>query len=185
MFWVLTIAFVVSNFAVVTVTVHLIPYLTDHGWAATTAAAAVGWIGAMQLLGRVFFAPIAAWLGHRWVTASVFVVQAIALAQLALIAHMPSLLPMIVLLGAANGMNTLARASTLAEIFGPRHYGSISGAVALGSNGARAAGPVGASLLVVALGGYEAVFWTFAAALVLVGLVVLATPAHAPPGGGE
>ena len=184
-FWVLTIAFVVSNFAVVTVTVHLIPYLTDHGWAATTAAAAVGWIGAMQLLGRLVFAPVAAWLGHRWVTATVFVVQALALAQLALIAHMPSLLPMIVLLGAANGMNTLARASTLAEIFGPRHYGSISGAVALGSNGARAAGPVGASLLVVALGGYEAVFWTFAGALVLVGLVVLATPAHAPPGGGE
>jgi len=63
--------------------------------------------------------------------------------------------------------------------------GSISGAVALGSNGARAAGPVGASLLVLALGGYEAVFWTFAAALVLVGLVVLATPAHAPAGDGE
>jgi MFS family permease len=184
-FWVLTVAFVVSNFAVVTVTVHLIPYLTDRGWAATTAAAAVGWIGAMQLLGRVFFAPVAAWLGHRWVTASVFVVQAIALAQLALIAHMPSLVPTIVLLGAANGMTTLARASTLAEIFGPRHYGSIAGAVALGSNGARAAGPVGASLLVLALGGYEAVFWTFAGALVVVGLVVLATPAHAPAGDGE
>ncbi len=49
--------------------------------------------------------------------------------------------------------------SSIAEIFGARHYGAISGAVALGAHGARAVGPVGASLLVVALGSYERVFW--------------------------
>jgi len=80
------------------------------------------------------------------------------------------------MLGAANGMSTLARASSVAEIFGPRHYGAISGAMALGANGARAVGPVGASLLVIALGAYERLFWAFAAALVVVSLTVLATP---------
>ncbi len=60
---------------------------------------------------------------------------------------MRTLVPFIVLQGAANGMATLARATSLAEIFGARHYGAIAGAVALGSNGARAVGPVGASLL--------------------------------------
>src|SRR5437016_3842610 len=83
--------------------------------------------------------------------------------------------PMAVMLGAANGMATLARATTIAEIFGPRHYGSISGAIALGANGARALAPVGAALLMVALGGYERVFWLLATSLVVAGLGVIVT----------
>jgi len=174
-FWTLTIAFVVSNFATISVTVHLIPYLTARDWSVTAAAAAVGWIGAMQLPGRLFFAPVAAWVGHRWVTAAVFLAQGLALAQLALIERMPSILPIILMLGASNGMSTLARASTVAEVFGSRHYGSIAGAIALGANGARAIGPVGASLLFVAIGTYERVFGVLAAALLVVaaGVAVL------------
>jgi len=89
---------------------------------------------------------------------------------------------MIVVLGAANGMGTLARATTLAEVFGSGHYASIGGAVALGANGARAAGPLGASLLYLALGGYRPVFWTLAGALVVVGagVAVAAREARAP-----
>ena len=75
--------------------------------------------------------------------------------------------------GAANGMATLARASSLAEIFGARNYGAISGAVAMGANGARAVGPVGASLLLLAFGSYPAVFWALAASLVAAGGAVL------------
>ena len=184
-FWVLTIAFVVSNFATISVTVHLIPSLAARGWSVTAAAAAVGWIGAMQLPGRVFFAPVAAWVGHRWVTAAVFLVQGLALAQLALVAQMPSVIPLIVMLGASNGMSTLARASTIAEIFGSRHYGSIAGAVALGANGARAIGPVGASLLFVALGAYERVFWVLAGALAVVAVGVATIEARTAGGGGH
>ena len=84
-------------------------------------------------------------------------------------------------LGAANGMSTLARASSIAKIFGPRHYGAIAGEVALGANGTRATGPVGASLLVVTLGGYEPVFWLLAGALVVVSLAVVATDPEAGP----
>jgi len=182
-FWVLTIAFVVSNFATISVTVHLIPYLAARGWSVTAAAAAVGWIGAMQLPGRVFFAPVAAWVGHRWVTAAVFLVQGLALAQLALVAQMPSVIPLIVMLGASNGMSTLARASTTAELFGARHYGAIAGAVALGANGARAIGPVGASLLFVALGAYERVFWVLAGALAVVAVGVATIEARNAGGG--
>jgi MFS family permease len=174
-FWVLAGAFVVGNFATISVTVHLIPYLADRGYSPTVAAVMIGWMGAMQLPGRLLFAPVAARLGHHWLTASIFLVQAAALAQLALATRLPTLVPMIVLLGAANGMATLARATTIAEIFGPRHYGSISGAMALGANGARAVGPVGASLLRVALGDYEAVFWTLTGGLALAGLGVLLT----------
>ena len=70
-------------------------------------------------------------------------------------------------------MSTLARASSVAEVFGRRHYGSISGAIAIGANGSRALAPVGAALLQVWLGGYAHVFWALAGSLVLAGLAVL------------
>ena len=174
-FWVLAVAFVVGNFATVSVTVHLIPYLADHGYAATTAALMIGWMGAMQLPGRLFFVPVAAWLGPRWVAAGVFATQGAALVQLPLVHVIPTLVPFVMMFGAANGMSTLARASSIAQIFGSRHYGTISGAVALGANGARAVGPVGASLLVLALGAYERLFWVLAVALGVVSVAVLLT----------
>jgi MFS family permease len=174
-FWVLALAFVVGNFATVSVTVHLIPYLADRGYTATVAALMIGWMGAMQLPGRLFFVPVAAWLGPRWVAAGVFAVQGAALIQLPLLRVLPSLAPFVMMFGAANGMSTLARASSMAQIFGPRHYGTISGAVALGANGARAVGPVGAALLVVALGSYERLFWALAASLAVVSVAVLLT----------
>jgi MFS family permease len=172
-FWVLAAAFFVANFATNAVTIHLIPYLSDRGYSPTVAAVMIGWMGAMQLPARLLFAPVASRFGHRAVTGVIFFVQAASLAQLALAAELPTLVPMVVMLGAANGMATLARATIIAEIFGPRHYGAIAGAVALGSNGARAIAPVGAALLMVALGGYERVFWLLAASLVVAGLGVM------------
>src|SRR6185369_9516098 len=181
-FWVLSAAFVVANFATTSVTVHFIPYVTERGWSVTSAAAAMAWIGAMQLLGRILFAPIASRFGHREITAAVFLVQALALAQLALLAYLPSVIPLVVFLGASNGMATLARATIVAEIFGAANYGSISGAMSVGSTMARAAGPVASSLLLAALGGYPVVFWLLAASLVIAGGGVMLTQAEVAAG---
>jgi len=166
-------AFFVGNFTTNSVTVHLIPYLSPRGYSPTLAASMIGWMGAMQLPARLVFGPITARFGHGAVTAMIFFVQAAALVQLALAGRLPTLAPMVIMLGAANGVSTLARATMIAERFGPRHYGSISGAVALGANGARALAPVGAAMLQVAAGGYERVFWLLAASLVIAGTGVL------------
>jgi MFS family permease len=172
-FWVLALAFFVGNFSTAAVSVHLIPYFVDRGYTATVAAAVIGWMGAMQVPGRLLFVPISAWLGARWMVASVFFGQAVGLAQLPLISAIGTALPFILVMGGSNGMSTLSRATSLAQIFGARHYGAISGAVALGANGARAVGPVGASLLLLSLGDYPSVFWVLAATLVLASLAVL------------
>lgn len=178
-FWVLAIAFFVGNFSTAAVSVHLIPYFVDRGYTATIAAAVIGWMGAMQVPGRLLFVPISAWLGGRWMVASVFFGQAVGLAQLPLISAIGTAIPFILVMGASNGMSTLSRATSLAQIFGARHYGAISGAVALGANGARAVGPVGASLLLLALGDYPSVFWVLAATLVVASLAVLIAGAGA------
>jgi MFS family permease len=171
-FWVLMVAFFVGNFATAAITTHLIPYLVEHGYSAAVAAAVIGWTGAMQLPGRMLFVPIAARLGARTMVSAVFLAQALGLGQLPFLVRLGTLVPFIVLQGAANGMATLARASSLAEIFGSRNYGAIGGAIALGANGARAVGPVGASLLLVVLGSYVSVFWALAASLVLAAVLV-------------
>jgi MFS family permease len=178
-FWVLALAFLVGNFATVSVTVHLIPYLGSYGYGAAFAAAVIGWMGAMQLLGRILFVPIASRLGSRAMAAAIFFAQAAGLLQLSLLAWLPSVLPVILLMGSANGMSTLARATMVSDIFGRRHYGSISGAIAMAANGARALGPVGASILYLALGTYERLFLALAGSMVLAGLAVLATPTDA------
>ena len=146
-FWALSVAFAASAFASVTVTVHMIPFLAQHGYAATYAAAAVGWIGAMQIPGRLVFVPISAWVGRRAVTGSVFLVQAAGMALLPFVGRLPTLIPAILLLGAGNGMATLARPAAVADVFGRRYYASVNGAIGTGSNGARALAPVGAALL--------------------------------------
>lgn len=173
-FWVLAVAFVISNLATLSVTVHLIPYLVERGYSAAIAAAAIGWMGAMQLPGRMFFVPIARWLGARAVSAGVFLMQGVGIAAVTLVG-LAGIAPVIVIFGAANGMGTLARATIVADIFGRRHYGSISGALSLAASSARAIGPVGSSLLVLGLGGYDTMYWTFAAALAAIGVVVLMT----------
>ncbi len=177
-FWVLGLAFLASNFTTNAVTVHLIPYLSERGYSPTLAAAMIGWMGAMQLPARVVFGPLVARFGHRTLTVGIFIFQSVALAQLALVRRLGTLAPMVVMLGSANGMATLARATTIAEIFGPRHYGSISGAIALGANGARAIAPFLAALLQVWLGGYEPVFWLLAGALALAALGLLVAPSR-------
>jgi MFS family permease len=179
-FWVLAAAFFVNNFMVNSVTVHLIPYLSERGYSPTVAAVMIGWMGAMQVPARLVFAPMATRFGHHGMTTAIFFVQATGLAQLALAAKLPTLIPMVVMLGGANGMSTLARATIIAELFGPRHYGAIAGAIALAANGARAIGPVGAAFLQSALGGYEPVFWIMTAALVAAGVAVLATKGAGP-----
>jgi MFS family permease len=174
-FWVLSAAFFVSNFVTAALSTHLIPYLAGRGYSPTIAATVMGWMGAMQLPGRVLFVPIAAWLGARWMLAAVFLAQALGIGQLPLLGVIGTIVPFVGLQGAANGMATLARATSLAEIFGSRHYGAIAGAVALGANGARAIGPVGASLLWVGLGSYPAVFWALGASLIVAAVAVLTT----------
>ncbi|MGH7401444.1 MAG: MFS transporter [Candidatus Rokuibacteriota bacterium] len=172
-FWALAVAFAIGNFSTTAVTLHLIPYMVAHGRSAVAMAAAIGWMGAMQIPGRLLFVAVTRRFGALGVTMAVFLAQAAGLGLVALAPSLPGgLFLMIAVLGAANGMGTLARATTLAEVFGPAHYASIGGAVALGANGARAAGPLGASLLYLALGGYRPVFWTLAGALVVVGAVV-------------
>jgi len=151
----------VSNFATAAVTTHLIPFLVDRGYAPATAAAVIGWTGAMQLAGACCSCRSPRGWARGWMVAAVFVAQALGIAQLPLRARR-TLVPFI-----------SCRARPTAWPPWPAHLPGRDlrraqlrcdlRAVALGANGARAVGPVGASLLLLGLGSYPAVFWALAA----------------------
>jgi hypothetical protein len=103
----------------------------------------------------------------------VFLLQAAAVLVLALNTGTSGLLTFTCLFGLGNGMATILRASTLAELYGPERFGRVSGIVALFSTPARAAGPVAASLAYSGLGGYRPVFGGLALSLVVAAAIVL------------
>ena len=74
-------------------------------------------------------------------------------------ASLPILLGFVLLYGAGLGLYTIVRATTPAELFGRDNFGALNGALAAPSLFARAAGPIGASLVVTASGSYMAAVW--------------------------
>ena len=166
----IAVAFALSAMTSTAISVHLVPLLRERGYGPTFAGAAMGILGLMALPGRLIFTP----LGGRWsraaVTAAIFALSATALTTLLASHGQLGVWLFVALFGAGFGAITPARAALLAETFGAGSYAEISGVVVLAISVARAAAPVGASVLYstsrdLPLRGYDAV---------LLGLVVLA-----------
>jgi predicted MFS family arabinose efflux permease len=101
-------------------------------------------------------------LGRSALPAAVFGLGAAALVLLARARGDWAAIVFAIAFGASNGMATLLRATLVADLWGRERYGSVLGAISAPFNLARAAAPVGASLL-VALGGYTTLLWILAA----------------------
>lgn len=161
-FWLLAAAFFLGTLSQAALYVHLIPYLAERGYGLGSAATVTGLIGASQVLGRVVVTLLEGRLPREAVTAGIFALQAAALIVLILSRSSLGVLAFVVPFGAASGAVTIARASAVAEFYGPEHYGSIGGVVGMFVTGARTLAPVGASAMSAALGGYAPIFWALA-----------------------
>jgi len=145
-FWLLTAAFVLGSGVSVAAGVHFIPYLLEQGHPAAVAASLAGAIGLMQLPGRIVFAPLGRLLPRRWLSAGMLALQGGSVLLLAGTPSLGRLVGFVVVFGMANGMLTLARATTVAELYGSAHYGRISGLMAFWITLARAGGPSAVAL---------------------------------------
>lgn len=170
----LTLGFCLAFFVNVAVTVHLIPFLLDRGFGAGFAATAAGLVGLLALPGRLIFTPLGDRVPRRLVTAAIFAVQALALVVLVLGRSTAGVFLFVTLFGLGFGAITPARAALVADLYGTRHYGSISGVLALFVTVARALAPVTVGLVYTAFGRYEPVFWSLIALGALASAVVLA-----------
>ncbi len=162
-FWLVTAAFVLSTLCTGVVFVYLVPYLITRGYPAHVAATAVGVIGLIALPGRLVLTPLGDWLPRGRLTAGLFLSQTVAVLILLVGRGDLGVIGFVVLFGAGFGAISPARAALVAEYFGPAHFGSINGMVALALNLARAIAPVGAGIVIEATGGYQPTWWILAA----------------------
>lgn len=159
-FWLLGVSFTANSFVTAAISVHVIALLGERGLTASDAVWLGALIGPMQFSGRLMEFLFgkrlpAAGLG----TLTVLLLPASLLLLMVAGASFPALLGFVLLYGAGLGLYTIVRATTPAELFGRENFGALNGALAAPSLFARAAGPIGASFVVTASGGYGAALW--------------------------
>lgn len=159
--------------------VLLIPLLIERGYSGSFAATSAGIVGISQLPGRVIFGA----LGRSMAPASLLTgiyATAIAAAAVLLVADAAAvIITGAVLLGASNGMSTLAHGTLLGDRYGTDRYGTIGALSALFVTLAMALAPVIAATLPVALGG--SLDLVLIAAMALSGLAAIAAIASYGP----
>ena len=177
-FWLLSMAFALSNLSAIALAVHLLPYLTQQGYAPAFAALTASVLGGSQIPGRLIFGPLGSRLSLRIITAILF---AMMMAGLFTLLMAPT--GWLMLLGAAvfgmgSGASSPARAALIGEFYGIGNYGTINGVMALVLTIARAGAPVAMGLLYTWTGGYTAVFWVLilSAAGATVGILATRKP---------
>jgi len=162
-FYLLCAAFTANALVFSAMSVHMIAMLNAKGLTSVQAAFIGAMVGPMQVAGRVvemLFGRLVSpskvgfiAMGLLPVSLALFLVADGTVATLALFA---------LLYGTGNGVMTIVRGTIPAELYGRLHYGAINGAMASPVLVSKAVGPLAASLLLAAVGGYGGVIATLA-----------------------
>lgn len=153
-FWKLALAFSANVFIFSALAAHLIPLLRVLGHSASTAVLLAALVGPMQVAGRIGERTLARDRAPQVVGRFVFATLPFGLLALALLGTRAWAVALFcVLYGMSNGVLTIIRGTLPRALFGPRHYGAITGALAAPSLLSKAAGPlIGAAILSGAAG---------------------------------
>lgn len=122
---------------------QLIPWLQAAQVPDTTIVGAIAFMGPLQVAGRFFLATRGAAFSSLRV--GVFAMAGLVLAVVLLLTLPPTLLWLSLfagILGLGNGMLTIVRGTTVAEIFGRERYAEINGALSAPSVLAKASAPL-------------------------------------------
>lgn len=148
----LTAAAVLEGVAVTAVAVHLVAYLRDDGVGPTSAAAASGAIGALQVAGRILMTRQARRFGLARVAATIVAGQAVGVVALFAFPAGVGVVLFVLLFGAGFGVMTLARPALLGTFVGPEVFASVSGAQTAAITAGRVAAPIAAGSVIAAQG---------------------------------
>ena len=138
----LTVAFTLSVGAMSAAIVHLIPYLTDHGWTDVRAAVAGGLIGVTQVAARVVFGAVAERIAPSRLALGVLLVPVAGVVALAVSGGGHLAWVAVALLGVGQGTATLLRPLVLSQRLPAAAYGRGSASSAAWSTVARAVSPL-------------------------------------------
>jgi MFS family permease len=154
-FWLLTASFTLHAFVIAALWAHVMPAFAARGVSEVATLAVLVWIGPAQVAGRLMYAWLARERSLRGVGLASLLSIALAFALFAWSAQPAALLLFALLFGAGNGVLTIVRGGLIPQYFGRSHVGRIGGALSAVSLMARAAAPLAAAWLLLALPGYR------------------------------
>jgi MFS family permease len=175
-FWVLTWAYGLALVGSAVVSAHQIAYLVSRDYGGFLAATVAGSLGLASLPGRFFLNLLSARVPPQTVLAGTLLVQAAGTLMLILAPSAPWLLVYVVLYGAAFGVLSPLRAQIMADHFGKRAYGAITGIQGIPLALCQAAGPLIAGWLFDRLHHYDLAFWFCVGGFVLAALLIGTLP---------
>lgn len=147
-FWKLALAFSANVFIFSALAAHLVPLLQSLGHGAATAVLLAALVGPMQVAGRIGERTLARAKAPQAVGRFVFATLPFGLLALALLGTRAWAVALFCMLyGMSNGVLTIIRGTLPRVLFGTRHYGAISGALAAPSLLSKAAGPLVAAAI--------------------------------------
>lgn len=165
-FWGLGFCYFAYNLVVGSITFHLIGLLGERGVDPDTIVLVWAIIGPVHIVGRVVLMALGDRVDAR--TTGRFSLGSMLVSIVLLASGIDGVAALIVfgvLYGAGNGILTIVRGTIGPELFGPRDYATINGALTMPFGAARALAPTAAAWLWQATGGYEAVSFAMVAAL--------------------
>ena len=155
-----------------TVTLNIIPLLTEKGADYASAALGLGLVGAGQVGGRLLFGSIPA--GAR-----LPVITGAGATAVLLLAALPGPAPVLIaagmLAGAVRGCQTLLQATVVADRWGSQDLGALQGVFAAPLTAVTAIAPAAGTLLAGWLGTYTAMAYAMAAATGTAAIVAAVT----------
>lgn len=156
-FWGLSLALTTYALLFSGLTFHMVPLLSERGYNLDTIVAAVALIGPSQVGGRLLLFFFANNASARALGRVVFCIPIAAMTCLIFARSLgfAGLVAFTLLYGLGNGMITIIRGAGIAEIFGTRGYGAISGALTVVTNIAKAAAPLLLAFLWQIAGTYD------------------------------
>jgi MFS family permease len=140
-FVLLTAAYVLSAMAIYAMPILLVPFLKGRGVGIGAAATILGAVGFVQVLGRSTFVRLTRNRPVLHLATAVLAAKGVGVILLVVLPVEVGVVAYVLVYGASNGISTLTRALTLAELYGPAHYGAISSVIAAVSAIGGAAAP--------------------------------------------
>lgn len=158
-FWLLVIAFSIQWFTTAGVTMHGLPMFAEWGLPTASGILLMTIVGPAQIAGRLAIMTFWPQASGRGFGRAMWLVFAGAMLLLASPAResWSGLVLFVLLYGASSGVLVVARVTVIAELFGLRGYGAISGAIATASIAARTGAPLLLALVHDATGAYAPV----------------------------
>ncbi len=146
---------ILPGLASFSIAVHLVPYLTGLGHAATTAAAALGTAIGISAIGKVAGGFLGDRIGVLRTVRLALALWTVALLLLARAATLPALAGFVALYGLALGTQLAVIPAIAVNVLGAERFGTLFGILQLAAMLASAIGPITSGLIFDRTGSYS------------------------------